>query len=125
MRPFEQINVIPFIDIMLVLLAIVLTTATFIVQGRLNIELPRGEARSAFVGAPATEIAIDAEGHFYFDGSAVTEQDLPLRLQALSSTSRIDLRVDGRVAFARFVAVADALKAEQLTRISILIQDGE
>ncbi len=40
MKRFDQINVIPFIDIMLVLLAIVLTTATFISQGRLDINVP-------------------------------------------------------------------------------------
>ena len=40
MKRIDGINVIPFIDIMLVLLAIVLTTATFIVEGRLEIRLP-------------------------------------------------------------------------------------
>lgn len=125
MRPFEQINVIPFIDIMLVLLAIVLTTATFIVQGRLDIELPRGQNTVVRTGEVVTEVAIDAEGRFYFGGTPVVDEELPTRLQSLPMETSIELRVDGRVAFERFVRVADALKAEDLTRVSILLQPVE
>ena len=39
-KRFDSINVIPFIDIMLVLLVMVLTTATFIRQGIINVDLP-------------------------------------------------------------------------------------
>jgi biopolymer transport protein ExbD len=41
MKRFDQINMIPFIDIMLVLLAIVLTTASFISQGMIPLDLPK------------------------------------------------------------------------------------
>jgi len=44
MKKFDQINVIPFIDIMLVLLAIVLMTATFIAQGKIDVNLPTSKA---------------------------------------------------------------------------------
>lgn len=40
MKKFDQINVIPFIDIMLVLFAIVLTTASFISQGVISVNPP-------------------------------------------------------------------------------------
>ena len=40
-KEFDYINVIPFIDIMLVLLTIVLTTSTFIARGAIQIELPK------------------------------------------------------------------------------------
>lgn len=40
-KPFDTINVIPFVDIMLVLLTIVLTTSSFIASGRVPIHLPR------------------------------------------------------------------------------------
>ena len=42
-KRFDQINVIPFIDIMLVLLVMVLTTATFIKQGIIPVELPKAK----------------------------------------------------------------------------------
>jgi hypothetical protein len=46
MKRMDQINVIPFIDVMLVLLAIVLTTATFLIEGRLPIRLPAAETQT-------------------------------------------------------------------------------
>lgn len=39
-KPFESLNVIPFVDIMLVLLTMVLTTASFIAVGRIPLSLP-------------------------------------------------------------------------------------
>jgi biopolymer transport protein ExbD len=47
MKPLSAINVIPFIDIMLVLLAVVLTTATFVAQRRIPVDLPQ-----AYSGVP-------------------------------------------------------------------------
>lgn len=43
-KRFDEINVIPFIDIMLVLLVMVLTTATFVNQGIIPVELPEAKA---------------------------------------------------------------------------------
>ena len=43
---FDEINIIPFIDIMLVLLAIVLITASFISQGKIQVNVPKPVQRS-------------------------------------------------------------------------------
>lgn len=59
MKRFDQINVIPFIDIMLVLLAIVLTTATFVAQGRIPLQLPEAEHAAQPVNEKPMEISID------------------------------------------------------------------
>jgi biopolymer transport protein ExbD len=45
MKPLSQMNVIPFIDVMLVLLAVVLTTATFVAQGKIPVALPSASQR--------------------------------------------------------------------------------
>lgn len=50
MKRFDQINMIPFIDIMLVLLAIVLTTATFVSQGLIEVNLPNAQQVSEAPG---------------------------------------------------------------------------
>lgn len=44
MKKFDDINIIPFIDIMLVLLAIVLITASFISQGKIKVNLPQAKS---------------------------------------------------------------------------------
>ena len=65
MRRFETINVIPFIDIMLVLLAIVLTTATFIVSNKLNIDVPKSTSEETVTNEKLIEVAIDKQSIIY------------------------------------------------------------
>jgi biopolymer transport protein ExbD len=125
MKKMDQINVIPFIDIMLVLLAIVLTTATFIVEGRLQIRLPTAANQDAPERLDPQEIAIGADGQLYFQTEALGVgapglAALSSRLAALAPATPIVLRVDAQAQFAAFIAVVDQLKARGLERLSIL-----
>lgn len=122
MKRMDQINVIPFIDIMLVLLAIVLTTATFISEGRLEIRLPESKQQERTDAEQRLEIAIDADGNLYLDAEHLRLEQLAGQLDGLSSDTPIVLRVDAATRFDRFVAVIDELKARQLERLSILTQ---
>ncbi|MDD5170980.1 MAG: biopolymer transporter ExbD, partial [Syntrophales bacterium] len=69
-KEFDYINVIPFIDIMLVLLTIVLTTSTFIARGAIPIELPRVTSHQ-----PGTmrsiSIEIDRQGALYLNAKPI------------------------------------------------------
>lgn len=125
MRRMDQINVIPFIDIMLVLLAIVLTTATFIVEGRLQIRLPQASTQSPPPRLERVELAIDADGGLYVADEALGAgplglQALESRLDALAPDTPIVLRVDAATRFERFVAVVERLKGRGLERLTIL-----
>ena len=123
MKRMDTINVIPFIDIMLVLLAIVLTTATFIVEGRLNIRLPRAEAQARAEPMDRVEIGVGREGEFYLDAAPVELAPLADRLSALDPQTAIVLRVDAQARFERFVTVVDLLKARGLDRLTILTRE--
>ena len=123
MKRMDTINVIPFIDIMLVLLAIVLTTATFLVEGRLEIRLPKATAESGAEVVERVEIAIGREGEYYLDAAPVELDPLAARLAALDLETAIVLRVDAEARFERFVTVVDLLKARGLERVSILTRD--
>jgi len=125
MKKMDQINVIPFIDIMLVLLAIVLTTATFIVEGRLQIRLPTAAGQDAPGPLKPFEIAIGADGQVYFQAESLGEgapglAALAPHLAGLPPATPIVLRVDAQTPFAAFIAVVDQLKARGLERLSIL-----
>lgn len=120
MKRMDQINVIPFIDIMLVLLAIVLTTATFISEGRLEIRLPEASSQASPEATRPVEIAIDAAGGVFVEGTALPLDALDARLDPLERSTPIVLRVDAAARFDRFVAVIDRLKARQLDRLTIL-----
>jgi len=122
MKRFDQINVIPFIDIMLVLLAIVLTTATFITQGKIDVNLPQANSAS-----PATEeaiskrvITIDARQQLYLDDEPTNTDKLSAALENTAKKTPIVLKVDKQVPFEKFVGVIDLLKTNQLEKFSII-----
>ena len=126
MKEFDQINVIPFIDIMLVLLAIVLTTATFVSQGLIKVTLP-----DASTTTPQTvennkklEITIDENQQLYCAGQRITTDKLEQLLQQTNRDTNIILRVDRTVRFERFVRIIDLLKKYQLEKLSILTRSN-
>lgn len=120
MKPIATMNVIPFIDIMLVLLAIILTTATFVAQGRIPINLPGASSAQSMTPMARIEITVTADGGLFVDDAAIAMEDLPTRLGGLAAGTEVVLRIDEQVAFGRFVGVIDQLKAHRLENVSIL-----
>ena len=122
MKRFDQINVIPFIDIMLVLLAIVLTTATFISTGQIEVNLPVAESANPIekTQEKVLEITINADNHLYLDDKALDIEALSVALKNAHKETPIVFRVDKQVMFKRFVQVIDLLKANQLEKFSIV-----
>lgn len=126
MKPFNQINVIPFIDIMLVLLAIVLLTATFISRQQLDLELPTAENSLATDDdKKSTFISIDATQQFYFEDELVVQTRLKDKLATLASTTPIVLSVDKAVPFEKFILVIDLLKGQHLENLSIMVREAQ
>lgn len=122
MKKFDSINVIPFVDIMLVLLAIVLTSATFVTNGQLDIALPDARTTSEMSLSDPVEIAVATQGLLYLNGELIDESGLLLAIQTLSVDSAVRLKVDEAVAFQRFVTVVDALKARGIGQIAVETQ---
>jgi len=120
MKKFDTINVIPFIDIMLVLLAIVLTTATFVSNGQLDIDLPGSSATAAPENIERVEIAVDREGIPFIDGIEKSLEQAESQLQVLPKDSPILLLMDETVEFRQFVEVIDILKRFSLDKVSVL-----
>lgn len=120
MNRIDTVNVIPFIDIMLVLLAIVLTTATFIYQGKINLDLAEAEHAESLNDIEGVEIAIDAQEQFFFNQTAVDKDALGEQLSLLLERTPVVLYVDKTVRFERFVTVIDLLKANKLETLSIV-----
>ncbi|MGE4295991.1 MAG: biopolymer transporter ExbD [Campylobacterales bacterium] len=126
LKKFDSINVIPFIDIMLVLLAIVLTTATFIAQGAIKVALPEAKSSQPQTPAPGQkriEIAINDKGEFFFDHEKVTSFTLLVRLDDLKREDMIVIRADKQAAFEDFMRVLDALKERKLENVAIAAEN--
>lgn len=124
MKRFDSMNVVPLIDVMLVLLAIVLLTASFIVNDKLDIQLPKTEHTSTY--DPDNEdklnISIDQHGQFYWDGEEVNSEQFGQQLSQLEASTHIQLRVDQLVEFRHFVRLMDMLKRQQHDNLTILTE---
>lgn len=124
MKRFDSMNVVPLIDVMLVLLAIVLLTASFIVHDKLDIQLPKTEHTSAYNpdNDKKLNISIDQYGQFYWDGIGVNAEELDIQLSQLEASTHIQLRVDQLVEFRHFVSLMDMIKRQQHDNLTILTE---
>jgi biopolymer transport protein ExbD len=120
-RPFETLNVIPFVDIMLVLLTMVLTTANFIATGRIPVSLPQASPMHAEKHEDKM-IELAANGDLYFDGEPVSKDEFESRAQGLPPQTSFLIRADRTIAFQRFIDIADILKRWNFTRVAVQTQ---
>jgi len=122
-KKFDEINVIPFIDIMLVLLVMVLTTATFIKQGVIPVELPVAKATQKEDIKKEITIYVNAKGEMFFDKVKVDAKTLENKLSNISKEQTIILRSDKESKFQDFVTVMDILKRLQHEQLYIVTKE--
>lgn len=123
LKKFDQINVIPFIDIMLVLLVMVLTTATFIKQGIIPVELPEAEQSEKKEEKKEYTVYITKEGKLHLDKTPVTAAELEARLSTIGKDETVVLRSDKDATFQNFVSVMDILKKLHHEQLYIVTKD--
>jgi len=117
---FDSINVVPFIDIMLVLLVIVLTTASFIQTGLIKLDLPTGSSKIEKKPKKELKISIKANGDIYFDKEKVADEKVEEMLLKHDKKSPIHLYSDKNSKFDNFVFILDILKKNQYENLGII-----
>ena len=117
-KGFDYINVIPFVDIMLVLLTIVLTTSTFIATGGIAVQLPKA-SRNSVETLKVRTIEIDRNGTIYFSGNPVTIPLLRETLKPLDRSSPFLIRADRELQLQAFVDVLDTVKNSGFQKVSL------
>ena len=120
--PMADINMVPLIDVMLVLLVIFIITAPLLTNA-VKLELPKASSQVNELKPDKIELAIDATGKRFWNGEPVTREDAARRFVAESKKTpqpEIHLRADENVAY-RNVAqtLADASKAG-LTKVGFI-----
>jgi biopolymer transport protein TolR len=108
----SEINVTPFVDVMLVLLIVFMVTAPLLTVG-VPVELPRTEAKQLESEVDPLSITIRADGTVYLQETVVVKEDLVAQMRAISREG-----YDRRV-FIRADAIADyGLVADVMARLS-------
>jgi len=124
LKKVEGMNVIPLIDIVLVLLAIVLTLSTFVANGQIKLDLPQASS-STKVPLKSIDISVDAGGVMFWDGQKLTREEIAVKASTVSPQDTVSIRGDTKSAFGDFVFVMDILKKQGVTKISIITKPAK
>ena len=107
----DGLNIVPFIDIMLVLLAIVLSISTFIAQGKIAVDLPSASSTEQIKeDEKKMSVVIDKDNKFFIDDAEISEDELKDKLNAIDTKTLVQLKSDKNAKFESFVKVIDILK---------------
>lgn len=118
-----DINVTSLVDVAFVLLIIFMITAP-IMQGGVDVRLPRAEARPIEPKAGLV-VTVDRAGRVYLDQSALSFQDFRATFPAFVRTKRptgVYLRADGRVAYATVVQVLAVIRAAGVSDVGLVAE---
>lgn len=118
----DGINVVPLVDVMLVLLTIVLTTATFITTGRIPVDL--AEARSAAASVPRAPVIVTLTLHQALYVNDQPAPDLAAALAAVDRATPIVVRADGGLALRRFVELTERIKGLGFQQVALEVKRG-
>jgi biopolymer transport protein ExbD len=117
---FDTINVVPFIDIMLVLLVIVLTTASFIQTGLIKLDLPEGSSKMKEQPKKELKISIKENGDIFFDANKIPKVEIEKLLLTHDKKNPIHLYSDKNAKFDNFVFILDILKKHEYENLGII-----
>jgi len=128
-RLTNEINVVPYIDVMLVLLVIFMVTAPMITPGLIN--LP-SVGQASEIEAKPLEVQIGEDGEISLrvrEGGAefetINEDDLVSEVQSkIESNTPVVIAADGRVPYERVVKIMDELRAGGVERLGLLVNQG-
>jgi len=119
-KKYDSINVIPFIDVLLVLLAIVLMTSTFIAKGVIPVSLPKASSADNQKIKKELSIYIKDSGQIYLDKEELIVEELLSKISQEEKDRPILINSDKDAKFEVFVSILDALKSNSFENISIV-----
>lgn len=123
----SEINVTPFVDVMLVLLVIFMVTSPMLVTG-VQVDLPQTKA-SAIAGSDnPISITVDKAGHIYINDTKLQLDDLSKKLKALSNEKkdiRIFVRGDKNIDYGRVMKVFGTIKDSGYKNVALVSENFE
>ncbi|CAA6807424.1 MAG: Biopolymer transport protein ExbD/TolR [uncultured Campylobacterales bacterium] len=122
MKKFDQINIIPFVDVLLVLIAIILTTMTLIQKEVLPINTPTSKEFSNTIVKDSITISISKDEKIYIDSKVSTMSELKQYFSDINKSKDIYLNCDKESMFEDFFEVLEVLKNKKFENIFIVVK---
>ena len=125
LKKFDSLNVIPLVDVMLVLLAIVLTTSTLIEKKLIPVNLPKADSAKIQLEHKNIAITITKDGKLFIKSKASTLEAFKSQLKSFDTNSTFLINCDKNASFNSFVEVLDTLKSNNFNNIAIVSKVDE
>lgn len=125
MKKIDSLNLIPFIDIMLVLLVIVLTSASFVQQSKIEVEIPKleeGTESSAQAQTQEEMIVIDKQGQFFVHNKKLDSSELKAWLERTPKQTQIIIKGDRESGLEHFLEVSTLLQILGFENVYVITQ---
>ena len=121
-RPLAEINVTPFVDVMLVLLIVFMVTAPLLTAG-VPVDLPKTKAQTLSQDREPLSITVRKDGRIYLQNTAVAPELLVVRLKAIAENGteqRIFVRGDAAVPYGKVIEVMGILNTAGFTKVGLV-----
>ncbi len=122
--PMSQINVTPFVDVMLVLLVVFMVTAPLLTVG-VPVDLPQSQAKPLPADVKPLEVTVNAEGKIFLQQTEISLDDLVPKLEAISNSAkdtRIYVRGDEHINYGLVMQVMGTINAAGYTKVALVAQ---
>ena len=123
-RIMSEINVTPFVDVMLVLLIIFMVTAPMLVTG-VNVDLPEASTQAVSAQEEPLTISIDRFDKIYLMNSPIRKKDLVSKLTNIlqeKKESRIFVRADKKLDYCRVMEVVKTISQAGFTQVVLVTE---
>ncbi len=124
--PMAEINIVPLVDVVLVLLIIFMATTAFVKEAGLDMKLPAAKTTEAQPEATTDiNVALTRDGKIFLDGQPTTEQNVQATMIARAKKNpetRVIVKGDERVEYRRIMQVIDMAKQAGLPKVSLATQ---
>lgn len=126
MKKIDSLNLVPFIDIVLVLLVIVLTSATFISRSHINVDIPKVDNASSDtskINKDDIVITINKNGEFFINDKIFNLSQLESYISSLPKDSSIVINGDKESNFNSFVSLMNMLQKLDYQNLFVLVNE--
>jgi biopolymer transport protein TolR len=123
-RPFAEINVTPFVDVVLVLLIIFMVTAPMMQQG-IDVDLPETTTQNLRVRNEPLIITVKKDGSYFLANTTVTEKELGAKLSAILAgldDKGVFLRADKAANYGSVVKALAAARLAGATKLGMVTE---
>lgn len=126
-QQFNEINVTPFVDVMLVLLIIFMVTAPMLTMG-VSVDLPDSNAKPVTGSDEPLSVSVTKSGHIYIQETKVDMQTLQAKLRAIvgeKTDTRIFVRGDTNIDYGLVMRVIGEINAAGLTKVALITEGAK